>query len=1522
MNEIKNYGVSTHQTDTFEIGNILQSNVDLVNGNLTVDVNEFAWQGLRLPVTIRHFYNSDLANYQYTENSSKLPLVANFSAMKIGYGWRINFMQSIMDDGDDFFYTDENGNVTRFIATEQSHIFISEENNGDVYNAETETLSIGEDTYTFDNGRLCEIKDGYNNRILITYSQNRITEIQDGAGRSFAFAYNDNGFLTSITAPDGSIIGYEYSGDSLERIIFPDGKIIAFGWGDNPKINVTALLDSQGSPVHEISYEYNDERISQIEEYGVIKNYYYSEAERITSIKTVYSDDNEATKTVYKFDENWELTNSHTEEVDIYAPVENLQPSTENIIQNLLTNHSFEKGLSGWNTTSATNENFNISNADDKIAYIGKSALCIYGNNIQPITPVGVFQQTETLTAGEYTFSAYMRASAVKESHSPIGFIRVKDSSGNVIAISETVDKYDSEYCRLTATFKLDSNKAVKTEIMFYGSGYIYADAVQLEKGEFAHDYNMLENSDFSRDTDDWSGATYSTEHYFTGSRSLKVSNEQVRAFQTLNCNSDKSTRETFTVSGWAKAPEITGRIDSQYAPEAPCVFYVRMDLYYVGGGSEGTGYVLSRYTNDWQYFELKYAKKNYKEVERITVFCEYTHNPGSAYFDNLILVRNSIETGLKYEDFEDKSDYATATASAEENGQSYTPVPTSEGAESEVNTEESFEALSPTFEEAFDNAGNPLTETTFEDGEFGTIYRSFGYDSAKNNLVHETDSMGFVTSYEVNETTSRNEAVTDRLGNKTEYEYDILGRTTKVTSKRADDTELANVSYSYDEFDNLTEIARGDGMKYNLNYNSFHELESIGIEGKEENLIHYTYKNAGGKVKEIEYANGDKMTATYNGKGELIAEKWYDSSNTLTAHYKYTYDDKGNMLRSIDILSLKEYDYTYSEDRITRSTEYDITVSEDFFVTLKILINSIRYFYNEDGELTCKRVCPVGADEQVIYFEKGENESEILKSEIAHQKYLSHSKTDNFGRKIFEEVQFGKGFTSRRFDYLVGEVTQEHDENGKIKSSPTTQLVSKITLSNGRTLEYFYDAEERIKEVKDSETGTTFYSYDALGQLTCETVNDTVKNVMLYDNYGNIRNKNGVEYIYDTVWKDKLVRVGNKTISYDAQGNPLTYLGHNLTWEKGRQLKSFDLNTYTYNANGIRTSKYVKATDSVHKYILDGTKILREEWVEYFTSMGVVGADSYYIEPIYDNEDTVTGINFCGDVYFFNKNLQGDIIEIVNAYSGKTVAKYSYDAWGKCTIDPDSIDTVIAERNPFRYRGYYYDQETDLYYLQSRYYDANTGRFVNGDMVEFAVMQQGIVEHNLFAYCGNDAINYIDCFGYAPLTLFKTSKEAVKDFAYNYYNISLYIRMELSSVLYSIQKNRKVYYSYTPYTVGHPHYCNPLASLKWIPKGGFCIGAIHTHPNSNVFSNSDKNWAKKSYRSIYVITPNRNIRVYHDTRRGWKDEILFKNMIFKKLNRDISSRLRYQYRSLWNSHIKTKCDFNCIKKGWPGNVL
>ena len=109
---------------------------------------------------------------------------------------------------------------------------------------------------------------------------------------------------------------------------------------------------------------------------------------------------------------------------------------------------------------------------------------------------------------------------------------------------------------------------------------------------------------------------------------------------------------------------------------------------------------------------------------------------------------------------------------------------------------------------------------------------------------------------------------------------------------------------------------------------------------------------------------------------------------------------------------------------------------------------------------------------------------------------------------------------------------------------------------------------------------------------------------------------------------------------------------------------------------------------------------------------------------------------------YIYEKNLQGDIVAIYNT-SGVRLVSYTYDAWGNVSVSNINISgtNAGAQYNPFRYRGYYYDEEIGLYYLNSRYYDPATGRFINSD----GVLISSLLGYNLFAYCENNPVIRVD---------------------------------------------------------------------------------------------------------------------------------------------------------------------------------
>ena len=132
-------------------------------------------------------------------------------------------------------------------------------------------------------------------------------------------------------------------------------------------------------------------------------------------------------------------------------------------------------------------------------------------------------------------------------------------------------------------------------------------------------------------------------------------------------------------------------------------------------------------------------------------------------------------------------------------------------------------------------------------------------------------------------------------------------------------------------------------------------------------------------------------------------------------------------------------------------------------------------------------------------------------------------------------------------------------------------------------------------------------------------------------------------------------------------------------------------------------------------------------------------------MEFVYDSSG-LCGFKYNNEEYLYQKNIQGDIIAILNR-DGEVIAEYQYDAWGNCEYD---LASGIATANPFRYRGYYYDQETGLYFLQTRYYDPEVGRFISQDDVTY-LDPEHINGLNLYAYCANNPVMMVDPDGTLP---------------------------------------------------------------------------------------------------------------------------------------------------------------------------
>ena len=225
--------------------------------------------------------------------------------------------------------------------------------------------------------------------------------------------------------------------------------------------------------------------------------------------------------------------------------------------------------------------------------------------------------------------------------------------------------------------------------------------------------------------------------------------------------------------------------------------------------------------------------------------------------------------------------------------------------------------------------------------------------------------------------------------------------------------------------------------------------------------------------------------------------------------------------------------------------------------------------------------------------------------------------------------------------------------------------------------------------------------------------------------------------YTYgDAEWGDLLTAYDGEEITYDGIGNPLSYRGWTMSWQGGRQLSSMtkgnDTISFVYNESGLRTSKTVNGV--THSYVWQGSKLAADI------------TDAYALYFHYDSSGEVIGFtrtaNGADTEYFYVKNLQGDILKVITA-TGTEAATYTYDAWGKLLTSTGDM----AEVNPLRYRGYFYDAETGLYYLQSRYYDPEVSRFINPDV--FATSDiDGVLAANMFAYCENNPIRNTDSTG------------------------------------------------------------------------------------------------------------------------------------------------------------------------------
>ena len=534
------------------------------------------------------------------------------------------------------------------------------------------------------------------------------------------------------------------------------------------------------------------------------------------------------------------------------------------------------------------------------------------------------------------------------------------------------------------------------------------------------------------------------------------------------------------------------------------------------------------------------------------------------------------------------------------------------------------------------------------------------------------------------------------------------LGR--RITVKVGTQTPSTNV-YESDRNGQLSEVQYGNGGKVGYTYDDFDRLTGVKYDGETNDRYEYKY-GANGMAAEVEDHNLGRIARTDYDQADRPCQTELRDSATGEALYKTGL--KYNKLNQLEVFSEKagseshKSEYAYDRDNRVTGITYDGGSQK------------VNYTYDELGRVAT-RLAECGAD---------------------------------------------AGKLTSAYEYV----------DGGFGTNSTTPLVKKIT-QNGISFEYEYDSRGNIVSEKRGNLTTT-YAYDALGQLI--RVNDPHENatwVYSYDRGGNILSK--VKYAYttgtvgtaletipytygDANWKDKLTAYNGTAITYDAIGNPLNDGAWTYTWAASRQLKKMVREDRTldfkYNHNGMRIQKVLQHDwyPETTNYTYHG-KLLTHMTVDYHDWDEVAQQDKLHF--FYDAQSRPVKISYNGVIYTYVHNLQGDIVGILDS-TGALVVEYKYDAWGKLLATTGSLADTLGKRNPFRYRGYVYDEETGLYYLRNRYYNVEKCRFINHDRM---IIKKEEWYRNGYVYGANSPINRIDPSGNSPKSFVDALIEGAK---------------------------------------------------------------------------------------------------------------------------------------------------------------
>lgn len=591
-------------------------------------------------------------------------------------------------------------------------------------------------------------------------------------------------------------------------------------------------------------------------------------------------------------------------------------------------------------------------------------------------------------------------------------------------------------------------------------------------------------------------------------------------------------------------------------------------------------------------------------------------------------------------------------------------------------------------------------------------LEEKINYDTEGKYIKEIVDYLGNKTLFDINSSTGLKESVTLPSGRATQYNYNSKRNITKITCKDK------KILYEYDLNNMLSKISSGN-KNYIFTYDDYLNYKSFKIGSNL--LLENEYEN--GLIKKNIYSNGATINHSYDEHNRI---KQVERGNRKENYY---YDNRGLLSKIIygDNTHTNIYDYdTNISKRINKlgNDIFEISYKRDNYSSL----DNIAFKLNNIN----KNVKYIKDNNQVI----NRIESNGLNLVYSYD-YLGRLINKNINDKIIV-----------KYDYL---------KNG----NKTSNIVNKYSI-NGEDYYYFYDSNYNLLHIKNNNGYLYSYVYDEYDELI-EEVNylEKIKFKYTYDLEGNMLTNKVYSlennellttntFEYENLWEDQISKYNETNISYDSVGNPISIGTDILEWQNGRELKKYQNNSenlivnYEYDFAGYRTKKIVNNVET--KYFLEGNKIIFEK-----TGDNVI----YYM---YDEKAEVIGFEYLSNKYYYKKNFYNDVIGILNA-SGDLIVKYSYDAWGNTLSITDSNGNIISNKesiafiNPFRYRSYYYDNETELYYLNKRYYNSKLCRFLNAD--GSVGVNQDIYSANLYIYASNNPVKYFDSDGEFVLTAF-----------------------------------------------------------------------------------------------------------------------------------------------------------------------